>query len=115
MVFLDEQHRFFDRRSRALERIIPHMHEVSRFFGMVVRMEHEEDVAPFVHVHYEASKGIAYYAKVSISPPSVIEGWLSEICWDHMKEWVSLRDRELLEAWDMLRGGSPVSPIEELR
>ena len=78
-------------------------------------MEHEEDVAPFFHVHYEASKGIAYYAKVSISPHSVIEGWLSEICWGHMEEWVSLHDHELLEAWDMLREGNPVSPIEELR
>lgn len=53
--------------------------------------------------------------KVSISPPSIIEGWLSEICWEHIEEWVSLHDHELLEAWDMLREGNPVSPVEELR
>ena len=43
------------------------MQEVSKFFGLVVRMEYEEDAVPFVHVNYEASKGISYYAKVSVS------------------------------------------------
>ena len=90
------------------------MQEVSRFFGMVVRMEHEEDAAPFVHVNYEASKGVTYYAKVSVSPPAVIEGWLSEICWEHIEEWIDLHRNELLGAWDMLREGKSAPPIEEL-
>ena len=90
------------------------MQELSRFFGMVVRMEHEEGAAPFVHVDYEASKGIAYYAKVNVSPPAIIEGWLSEICWEHMEEWMGLHRDELLGAWDMLREGKPAPPVEEL-
>ena len=48
------------------------MQEVSKFFGLVVRMEYEEDAVPFVHINYEASKGISYYAKVSVSRHRVI-------------------------------------------
>lgn len=77
-------------------------------------MEHEEGAAPFVHVDYEASKGIAYYAKVNVSPPAIIEGWLSEICWEHMEEWMGLHRNELLGACDMLREGKPAPPVEEL-
>ena len=90
------------------------MQEVSKFFGLVVRMEYEEDAVPFVHVNYEASRGISYYAKVSVSHPRVIEGWLSEICWEHMEEWINLRRDELLGAWRMLREGHPAPPIKEL-
>ena len=81
---------------------------------MVIRMEHEEDV-PLVHVDYEASKGVTYYAKVSVSPPAVIEGWLPDICWEDMEEWIEWQARTYRwvegRAADYSEGGFNVSAI----
>ena len=89
------------------------MPELSRFFGIIVRMLAEPGSphhAAHFHAYYQDEVGI-----VSIDPVDMIAGSLPARQRRLIEAWGELHQAELTVAWDRLQGGRLPSPIEPLR
>ena len=73
------------------------MPEISRFFGIVIRMYFNDHNPPHCH----ASTG-AFEAQIRISPPGVLSGALPPRATALVIEWAALHERELLDNWRRL-------------
>ena len=88
------------------------MPELSRFFGIIVRMFAEAGGQHHVaHFH-------AYWqdlvAVVSIDPIDVIAGSLPTRQRRLVEAWAELHQQELRDDWNRLQDGQPPMPIEPL-
>ena len=88
------------------------MPELSRFFGIIVRMFTEaggqHHVAHF-HAYWQDEVAV-----VSINPVDVIAGSLPTRQRRLVEAWAELHQRELLDDWNRLQQGQPPVPIEPL-
>lgn len=71
------------------------MPELSRFFGIVIRMFYDDHLPAHFHVEYNE-----YKAKVDIYDLKVIDGKLPSRALGLVVEWASLHQKELEEQWD---------------
>mgnify|MGYP001106434250 CR=1 FL=1 len=85
------------------------MPEVSRFFGIVIRMYFDEHEPPHFHAIY-----VGHEAEVGIDPIVVLEGKLPTRAASMVVEWAALHQRELIRNWHRLRNDEPVERIEPL-
>jgi len=89
------------------------MPELSRFFGIIIRMYWETD-APHHNPHFHA-----YYqddvAVLTIDPVELIAGSLPRRQQRLVEAWAELHQQELLVDWDLLQSGQRPQPIEPLR
>ncbi len=85
------------------------MPEVSRFFGIVIRMYFDEHEPPHFHAIYGG-----YEARVGIDPIKVLEGRLPRRAVSMVIEWAALHQRELMSNWERLRNDQPVLKIKPL-
>ena len=89
------------------------MPELSRFFGIVIRM-YAEAGAPHhgahFHAYYQDNVGI-----FSIDPVEMIAGKLPARQKRFVEAWAELHLGELLVDWNRLQGGVAPLPIEPLR
>ena len=86
--------------------------EVSRFFGIVIRMFVEAGGVhhrPHFHAYYQDRVGV--YA---IDEVELIGGELPRPQHRLVTEWAALRRRELLANWRNLQAGRPASKIDPL-
>ncbi len=86
------------------------MPEISRFFGIVIRMYFDDHDPPHFHV---AAAGRT--ARVSIFPVGLLNGDLPPRTLALVVEWASLHQAALLRNWELLRlDQSPerVAPLE---
>jgi hypothetical protein len=74
------------------------MPEVSRFFGIVITMYHEDHAPPHFHARYGGSKAV-----VSIEPPEVLHGRLPPRVLGLVVEWATIHRVELVENWRRAR------------
>jgi hypothetical protein len=86
------------------------MPEISRFYGIVVAMYHDDHPPPHFHAIYGSEK-----AQFSIDPPGILKGSLSPHALALVTEWVALHQQELLEAWGQRAVGQRPRKIEPLR
>jgi len=89
------------------------MPEVSRFFGIIVRMYAEaggQHHRPHFHAYYQES--VAVYA---IDAVDALAGSLPRRQQRLVEAWAELHQRELRENWDRLQEGRPPRSIEPLR
>ena len=89
------------------------MPEVSRFFGIIVRMYAEaggQHHRPHFHAYYQES--VAIYA---IDAVDALAGSLPRRQQRLVEAWAELHQRELRENWDRLQEGRPPRSIEPLR
>jgi hypothetical protein len=86
------------------------MLEISRFFGIIVRMYYNDHQPPHFHACYGAD-GVA----MRINPVGVLHGNLSPRPVSLVFEWALLHERELIEDWRLARAGEALNPIESLR
>jgi len=97
-------------RARVYNVSVP---EVSRFFGIIIRMFSEpgspHHVAHF-HAYYQDGVGI-----FSIDPVEMIAGSLPTRQRRLVEAWAELRQEELRADWERLQEGRPPAPIEPLR
>ena len=84
------------------------MPEVSRFFGIVIAMYHDEHPPPHFHARY-AGKTI----QVGIGDGSV-RGTFPPRALGLVLEWWSLHQQELMENWDLLNEGKEPEKINPL-
>jgi hypothetical protein len=85
------------------------MPEISRFFGIIVRM-YFDDHDP---AHFHAIYG-EHEAQMSINPITVLRGSLPRRAESMVIEWAALHQVELMENWRRLRNDQPAHRIEPL-
>lgn len=85
------------------------MPEVSRFFGIVIRMYFDEHNPPHFHAIYAGDE-----AQVGIDPILVLEGSVPGRATSMVIEWAALHQRELLDNWNRLASDQAVQKIEPL-
>ena len=85
------------------------MPEVSRFFGIVIRMYFDDHNPPHFHAFYAGNE-----AQVGIDPIIFLEGKLPNRAASMVIEWAALHQRELKQDWDRLRNDQPLERIEPL-
>jgi len=85
------------------------MPEVSRFYGIVIRMYHDDHHPPHFHAIYGK-----YEALVAIEDAWIIGGNLPTRALNLVREWASLHRRELLDLWEKARQLRPLGKIAPL-
>jgi hypothetical protein len=89
------------------------MPELSRFFGVIIRMYAELGVQhhrPHFHAYYQDRVAV-----FSIDPIELIVGELPKRQHRLVEAWAELHQRELLTDWDRFQTGFQPWPIEPLR
>ena len=85
------------------------MPEVSRFFGIVIRIFfNDHDPA-----HFHAVYG-NYEALIEIESRAVYRGDLPRRALAMVLEWAALHRDELRRDWELARSGQPLAPIAPL-
>ncbi len=86
------------------------MPEVSRFYGIVIRMFFREHGPPHFHAEYGGRQAV-----VGIEDLAVLRGRLPPRATRIVKEWGSLRQSELMAAWERARrrdAPGKIAPLE---
>ncbi len=89
------------------------MPEITRFFGIIIRMFMEpsgQHHKPHIHVYYQDS--VAVY---SFDPIELISGTLPKRQQRLVEAWIELHQKELAEDWNLLQSGLIPLKIQPLR
>lgn len=85
------------------------MPEISRFFGIIIRMYYDEHNPPHLHAIYGA-----YEVEIGLDPIVVIGGRLPNRAQSMVIEWIALHQHELSDNWRLLRSDQPARKIDPL-
>lgn len=89
------------------------MPEISRFFGIIIRMYVEAGIQHnFPHFHAYYQDGAAVFG---IDPIELIAGSIPRRQQRLVEAWAELHQDELKEDWERLQSGRLPTPIEPLR
>jgi hypothetical protein len=86
------------------------MPEVSRFYGISVRMYYDDHNPPHFHAIYAADE-----VEVGIDPLNVLRGNLPRRALGMVLEWAAAHQQELLDNWALLDNDQPPNRIEALK
>ncbi len=89
------------------------MPELSRFFGIIVRMYLEAGIqhhTPHFHAYYQNEVAV-----FSIQPVDLIAGHLPRKQQRLVEAWAELHGEELMKDWELLQSGRSPLPIEPLK
>jgi len=85
------------------------MPELSRFFGIVVRMYYDDHQPPHVHIEHQGNKALLDFQG------NVLRGDLkSRTALRLAREWIDLHVAELEQDWALVRAGHEARKIEPL-
>ncbi len=86
------------------------MPEISRFFGIIIRMFYDEHDPPHLHAEYSGCKALFDFNG------NILKGSLdSRTATRLVREWIDLHAAELDVAWKMGRNGQKILEIEPLQ
>lgn len=85
------------------------MPEISRFYGIVIKMYFGDHNPPHFHAEYAESEVV-----VEIESMAVMAGRLPPRAMGLVSEWTSLRQEELKAAWRMAEALKPLARIDPL-
>lgn len=85
------------------------MPELSRFFGIIIRMYFDDHPPPHFHAIYGGRE-----MQVSIDPITILEGNLPRRAVSMVIEWAALHQHELMENWHRLQSDQPTQKINPL-
>lgn len=74
------------------------MPRISEFHGIIIEMYHNEHGPPHFHAKYGEHK-----AMVRFDPVEILKSRLPKRAERLVLEWASLRERDLMEAWERTR------------
>ena len=80
------------------------MPEISRFFGIIIRMYFDDHPPPHFHAIYSGSE-----VQIRIDPIEVLHGHMSQRPESMVIEWAALHQRELMRNW-LAAAGRPGCP-----
>jgi hypothetical protein len=82
------------------------MPEISRFFGIIIRMFFDEHNPPHIHVEYEGNKAVFDLSG------NITRGDLrSRTAIRLVREWIDLHVAELREDWELAQAGKEIKKI----
>lgn len=85
------------------------MPEISRFFGIIIRMFYDEHNPPHFHAEYSGNKAVFDFQG------NIIKGNLSSrTATKLIREWIDLHESELEEDWKLTRESQEIKKIEPL-
>ena len=85
------------------------MPEISRFFGIIIRMFYEEHNPPHLHAEYSGNKAIFDFKG------NIIKGdLLSKTATKLIREWIDLYQVELMKDWTLARKNEEMQKIKPL-
>ncbi len=85
------------------------MPEISRFYGIVIKMFYDDHQPPHFHVEYAEHQAV-----VSIETLALIGGTLPPRALGLVAEWAALHQEELREAWQRAKNLEPAGRIDPL-
>lgn len=85
------------------------MPEISRFFGIVIRMYVNDHNPPHFHATYAE-----FEALINIETMQIYQGELPRRALALVLEWTALHRGELQQDWGRARKGEPLQPIAPL-
>lgn len=85
------------------------MPEISRFFGVVIRMNFNDHSPPHFHARYGS-----HVASIAISNLSVLRGTLPPRVLGLVLEWAAMHRRELIVDWELASAGRTPNRIQPL-
>lgn len=85
------------------------MPEVSRFFGISIRMYFDDHNPPHFHAIYGGAE-----VEVGIEPLSVLQGKVPRRALGMVLEWAALHQQELLVNWQRAHNEEPLARIDPL-
>ncbi len=85
------------------------MPEISRFYGIIIRMYFNDHDPPHFHAFYSG-----YEALININSLAVFAGKLPPRALGLVAEWAALHQAELLRDWNLAREMEPLERIEPL-
>ena len=85
------------------------MPEISRFYGIVIRMYYDDHFPPHFHAYYGD-----YDALVNLQTLAVISGRLPPRALGLVVEWALLHQDELRSSWEKARNKEPLPKIAPL-
>lgn len=85
------------------------MPEISRFFGIIIRMFYDEHNPPHFHTEYAGKKAVFDFQG------NILKGNLSSrTATKLVREWIDLHLEELEEDWKLARENKEIKKIEPL-
>ena len=85
------------------------MPELSRFFGIIIRMYFDDHPPPHFHAVYGKHE-----AQIGIEPITVLRGRLPRRAESMVIEWAALHQQELTINWQRLHNDQPAQKIAPL-
>jgi hypothetical protein len=85
------------------------MPEVSRFFGIIIRMYYSEHAPPHLHAEFQGRKAVVDFSG------NVLRGALgSKTALRLLRDWIDIHTAELEEDWELARRGREIRQIPPL-
>ena len=85
------------------------MPEISRFFGIIIRMYFDDHAPPHFHAIYGNNE-----AQIGIQPIALLRGELMRRAESMVIEWAALHQQELMQNWNRLQDDQPALRIKPL-
>ena len=85
------------------------MPEISRFYGIVIKMYFDDHRPPHFHAQYSGREAV-----IDIGTLAVISGRLPPRALGLVAEWASLHQDELTELWALAKDLQPLHRIDPL-
>jgi len=86
------------------------MPEVSRFFGIIIRMYYNDHAPPHLHADYQGEKALFDFSG------NILRGRItSRAAIRLVREWIDAHVSELEHDWGLARAGRGLRPIEPLK
>ena len=96
-------------RARRLSCRDADMPEISRFYGIIIRMYYNDHNPPHFHAIYGSQEAV-----VGINPVSLLWGDLPGRALSMALEWAALHQQELQANWQRLRASQAPQPVAPL-
>ena len=85
------------------------MPEISRFYGIVIKMYFADHAPPHLHAEYAEHE-----ARIAIGSLAVLSGNLPPRAMGLVAEWTTLHQEELQELWERARKLQPLTGVAPL-
>lgn len=86
------------------------MPEISRFFGIIIRMYFDDHNPPHIHAEYSGKKAVVDF------DGNVTKGGLeSRTATKLVREWIDLHVSELEKSWELAVESQPLDKIPPLK
>ena len=85
------------------------MPEISRFFGIIIRMFYDEHNPPHFHAEYQGNKAV-FDLQGNITKGNLSSKTATRL----VREWIDLHKAELEDDWNLARGGREINKIAPL-